>query len=77
MFLIPTRLFVIGSTEISSSEGTTQGDPAAMAIYAVAIIPMILMLVDTVSNVPNNKMASVAYADELSAAGRISELKVW
>ena len=37
----PTRLFVIGGTEISSSEGTTQGDPAANAIYAVAIIPMI------------------------------------
>ena len=35
------------------------------------------MLVDTVSNIPNNKMVSVAHADDLSAAGRISELKVW
>ena len=35
------------------------------------------MLVDTVSNIPNNKMASLAYANDLSAVGRISELKVW
>ena len=27
-------------------DGTTQGDPAAMAIYAIAVKPMILMLVE-------------------------------
>ena len=33
----PSRLFAIGGVEISSSEGTTQGDPVAMAVYAIGV----------------------------------------
>ena len=32
-YTLPSRLFIIGGTEIPSSEATTQGDPTAMSIY--------------------------------------------
>ena len=37
----PARLFVIGSSEIKSNEGTTQGETVAIAIFALGIIPLI------------------------------------
>ena len=45
-YSVNSRLFIIAGEEIQSMEGTTQGDPAAKVIYAIAIIPLILMLVD-------------------------------
>ena len=45
-YSLPSRLFIIGGSEHKSCVGTTQGEPAAVAIYAVAIIPLLLMLVD-------------------------------
>ena len=32
----PARLFVIGGKELTSAEGTTQGDPLAMSLFALA-----------------------------------------
>ena len=48
-YAIPARLFVIGSSEIKSNEGTTKGDHVAMAIYPLGITPLIMMMVELVS----------------------------
>ena len=71
-----SRLFVIGGIEISSAEGTTQGDPMAMAIYAVAIIPLLLMVLQITDQLPG-KTKSEAYADDFTAAGSLENLKLW
>ena len=71
-----SRLFIIGGNEIQSCEGTTQGDPIAMAVYAIAIIPMILMIVDITSKI-DESTKTAAYADDVTAAGKIIQLKNW
>ena len=62
----PARLFVTGGDEILSLEGTTQGDPLSMAMYALAITPLIKSLSQ---EVPNNAK-QVWFADKLSALKR-------
>ena len=45
-YSLSSHLFITGGGEIQLKEGTTQGNPAAMAIYAVAVVSMILMSVE-------------------------------
>ena len=73
-YVTPARLFVIGGLEISSREGTTQGDPLGMAIYALAITPLLNLMIASIGN-QYNKMA--AFADDVSAAGKLPALRKW
>ena len=57
-------------------EGTTQGDPAAMVIYDIAIIPLILMLVE-IRMRDNNHTKTAAYADDLTVARPIDQIRIW
>ena len=64
----PTELFVNGDV-ILSQEGTTQGDPLAMAMYGLAIIPLIRRL--------DGLCTQVWYADDCMAAGKLLQLSEW
>ena len=66
----PTELFVDGDA-ILSQEGTTQGDPLAMPMYALATIPLIKKLHG------NYMYKQVWYADDAAAVGRIVDLRDW
>ena len=66
---VPSRLFVLGGTEISSSEGTTQGDSLAMPVYARGITP-ILELIKPPGTESDVAMKHVAVADDLRGGGR-------
>ena len=55
-------------------DGSTQNDPTAMAIYAIAIIPLILMLVAETNQVDN---ITTAYADDLTVTETIIRLRNW
>ena len=64
-----TELFVDG-TVLFSEEGTTQGDPLAMPMYALATIPLI-------SRLGESSDVQVWYADDASAAGGLSSIRSW
>ena len=66
----PTNLYV-NNTVLTSTEGTTQGDPLAMAMYGIGIIPMIELLQKNKCH-PNTQKR---YADDRSAAGDLMSLR--
>ena len=57
-------------TLLLSQEGTTQGDPLAMAMYAIAITPLIHRLED-------EHIKQVWFADDATAGGDLFYLKMW
>ena len=63
------ELFVAGET-IFSQEGTTQGDPLAMAMYALGVTPLIQAV-----SIPDIKQ--LWFADDASAGGRLHLLRTW
>ena len=64
----PSSLFVDGSS-LLSQEGTTQGDPLAMPMYAIATIPLIRSLPSDVQQ--------AWYVDDASASGGVPNLRAW
>ena len=73
-YKVPSRLIVAGGVEISSSEGTTQGDPGAMPSYAVGILPL-LALIKPLQDPELTK--HVAYADDLAGGSKLMKLRNW
>ena len=65
-------MIVVGSGKISSTEGTTQGDPLAMAMYTPAIVPLIHNLRHSS---PDVKQAW--YADDATGAGSCEKMRHW
>ena len=76
-YSLPSRVLIIGGSELKSCEGTTQGDPAGMAIYTIAVIPLLLMLVDQAKQLPGKRTKSVAYAGDFTSAGSVTNLLHW
>ena len=68
----PSKLFVAGGKTILSMEGTTQGDPLAMAWYSLSTTTLITRLHEKDPNVKQ-----VWLADDASAAGKLLNLKDW
>ena len=71
-YQVPVKLFITGEGEIASSEGTTQGDPLAMAMYALAIRPLIDTLRDS-----EPEARQVWFADDATAAGKLATILQW
>ena len=65
----PAQLFVDGET-VWSCEGTTQGDPLAMAMYAIATIPLI-------EECRSSGATQSWYADDATAASTLLPLRHW
>ena len=68
----PARLFVIGGTEITSEEGTTQGDPLGMAIYAIGLTPLLDFIQSLILEI-----TMAAFADDITSAGECKMLRIW
>ena len=64
-------LFVLGGHLIYSMEGTTQGDPLAMPMYAIGVTPLITYLH------LHNESHQTWYADDATAAAKLPPLRKW
>ena len=62
---------------MKSEEGTTQGDPIAMALYALATMPLLLMVLEITAQFPDNSVKMVGYADDFTTGGTVTSIKKW
>ena len=63
------NLIVAGGERLLSKEGTTQGDPLAMVMYALSIKPLITQL--------DGFARQVWYADDATGAGSFDQVRAW
>ena len=68
-----SSVFIIGGKEIRSKEGTMQGDPTSMGVYALGINLLIQFLHEFII-IKEHNSKEVAFADGL-AVGKINEIK--
>ena len=66
MYRLASNLFIDG-TSLLSQEGTTQGDPLAMPMYAISLVPEIQHLRGTAKQ--------LWYADDAAVGGYLCQLK--
>ena len=76
------RLFVAGGAELLSQEGTTQGCPLAMQMYALALMPLIDLCRQLVPCPeeppdPTHAFTQAWYADDAQAAGSLPRLRAF
>ena len=67
----PVRLIVTEEKELLSSEGTTQGDPLAMSLYAISLQPLITLLSI------RSSAKQCWYADDATGAGALTDIRKW
>ena len=65
----PARL-IVGGEVILSSEGTTQGDPIAMPLYALGVLPLL-------KSVATACTVQAWFADDSGAGGKLALLRSW
>ena len=68
----PVHLIIPGSGGLVSTESTTQGDPLAMAMYALAVLSLIHRLRSA-----HPAVSQVWYADDATGVGTCSSLRKW
>ena len=68
-----SRLFVTGGMELSSEEGTAQGCPLSMALYAISVVPLINKCRNT-ATMDCSAATQVWFADDAAAGGSLKAL---
>ena len=67
----PARIFIVGGQKLRSSEGTTQGGPLAMSLYAINLQPLITRLQ------VKSAASQCWYTDDAAGCGSQGDLKKW